>query len=82
MARILEWVYPVPSPADLREPGIKPGSPALQADTLLTELSEKKRKAIPTPVFWHGEFHGLYSPWGGKESDTTKRLSLSLFTFM
>ena len=23
-----------------------------------------------------GEFHGLYSPWGCKESDTTERLSL------
>ena len=33
-----------------------------------------------TPVFWPGEFHGLYSPWGGKESDTTEQLSLH-FTF-
>ena len=23
------------------------------------------------------KFHGLYSPWGRKESDTTERLSLS-----
>ena len=23
---------------------------------------------IPTPVFWPGEFHGLYSPWGCRES--------------
>ena len=29
-----------------------------------------------TPVFWLGEFHGLYSPWGRKESDMTERLSL------
>ena len=29
-------------------------------------------------VFWPGEFHGLYSPQGCKESDTTERLSLSL----
>ena len=29
------------------------------------------------PVFWPGEFHGLYSPWGCKDSDTTERLSLS-----
>ena len=27
-----------PSPGDLSDPGIKPGSPALQADSLLTEL--------------------------------------------
>ena len=31
---------------------------------------------LPTPVFWPGEFHGLYSPWRGNESDTTERLSL------
>ena len=24
------------------------------------------------PVFWPGEFHGLYSPWGSKESDMTE----------
>ena len=30
------------------------------------------------PEFWPGEFHGLYSPWGCKELDTTERLSLSL----
>ena len=35
------------------------------------------RERLPTPVlFWPGEFHRLYSPWGGKESDTTERLSL------
>ena len=35
-------------------------------------------KSLPTPVFWPGEFHGLYSPWGCKESDMTEQLSLSL----
>ena len=30
-----------------------------------------------TPVFWPGEFHGLYSPWGLKEPDMTEWLSLS-----
>ena len=29
---------PFPSPGDLPDPGIEPGSPALQADDLLTEL--------------------------------------------
>ena len=32
---------------------------------------EGKRK-LPTPVFWHGEFHGLYNPWGCKELDMTE----------
>ena len=30
---------------------------------------------LPTPVLWPGEFHGLYSPWGRKESDTIEQLS-------
>ena len=36
----------------------------------------EKGKATHT-IFWPGEFHGLYSPWGCKGSDTTERLSLS-----
>ena len=37
-----------------------------------------RRERLPTPVFWPGEFHGLYSPWGCKESDTTEQLALAL----
>ena len=37
-----------------------------------------RRERLPTPVFWPGEFHGLYSPWGHKESDTTEWISPSL----
>ena len=32
-----------------------------------------RRERLPTPVFWPGEFHGLYSPWSHKQSDTTER---------
>ena len=39
-ARILEWVAIPFSPGDLSKPGIKPGSPALQADSLPFELQE------------------------------------------
>ena len=35
-ARVLEWVA-FPSPGDLSHPGIKPGSPTLQADVLASE---------------------------------------------
>ena len=38
-----------------------------------------RRERLPTPVSRPGEFHELFSPWGCKESDITKRLSLSLF---
>ena len=34
--RILEWVA-IPSPGDLPDPGIEPGSPALQADSLTSD---------------------------------------------
>ena len=36
-ARILEWVA-IPFPGDLPNQGIEPRSPALQADSLLSEL--------------------------------------------
>ena len=34
-----------------------------------------RRERLPTPVFWPGEFHGLYSPWDRK--DTTEQLHFS-----
>ena len=33
------------------------------------------------PLQYSGEFHGLYSPWNHKESDTTEQLSLSLYLY-
>ena len=41
-----------------------------------------KREWLPTSVFWPREFHGLYSPWGHKELDTTKWLSLSPLLYL
>ena len=43
---------PFPSPGDLPDPGIEPGSPASQADALLSESPEKPYKTgwlCPTP---------------------------------
>ena len=44
-ARILEWriLKPFPSPGDLPNPGIKPRSPALQADSLPEESPGKPK---------------------------------------
>ena len=39
-ARILEWVA-MPTPGDLPNPGIKPRSPTMQADSLPAELQGK-----------------------------------------
>ena len=44
---------PCPPPGDLLNPGIKPRSPALQADSLLTELQGKPKaflKAVISPI--------------------------------
>ena len=45
-ARILEWV-PFPSPGDLPNPGIEPGSPALQTDANEVYLILKMREGFP-----------------------------------
>ena len=50
------------STCNARDPGLTPGS----------------GRSAGEGIFWPGEFHALYSPWGHKESDTTERLSLSL----
>ena len=42
----------------------------------------RRRERLPTPVFWPGEFYGLYNPLGRKELDTTEQLSLSFSIFM
>ena len=31
-----------------------------------------RRERLPSPVFWPGEFHGLYGPGGHKESEMIK----------
>ena len=50
--RILQGKYwsglPCPPPRDLPNPGIEPRSPALQADSLPTELSGKSKSGIPS----------------------------------
>ena len=51
-ARILEWVA-IPFCGDLPYPGIKPGSPTLQADFLLSEPPEKPKMLCGRPNPWH-----------------------------
>ena len=43
---------PFPFPGDLPDPGIEPGSPTLQADSLLSEPSGKR------DMRWHLRFKG------------------------
>ena len=51
--------------------------PAMQ-ETWVEKIPWEGKGYPPTPVFQLREFHGLYSPWGRKELDTTEQLSLSL----
>ena len=37
-----------------------------------------RRERLPTPVFWLGEFHGLYRPWGRKELVSLRNITQSL----
>ena len=44
------------------------------AQFLVWEDPLEKGKATHS-IFWPGELHGLYSPWGHKELDMTEQLS-------
>ena len=48
---------PLPSPGDLPDLGIKPRSPALQADTLPSEL--KGLEAVQMDMTYKGNFDGF-----------------------
>ena len=54
---------PFPSPWDLANPGIKPGSPALWADALPSEPPGKLISESHSVVSYSLRPHGLYSPW-------------------
>ena len=66
----------VKNPPALWRPGFDPWVGRIP--WIFRESSSWRREGLPAPVFWPGKFHGLYSPWGHKESDTTERHSLSL----
>ena len=66
-ARILEWRIPkpFPSPGDLPNPGIKPRSPALQADSLPEEsLGKPKNTGVGSLSLLQGIFLIQESNWG------------------
>ena len=63
-ARILEWVA-ILSPADLSDPGIQPGSPALQADSLPAEPQSKpKNTGVGSLSLLQRIFPTQESNWG------------------
>ena len=42
----------------------------------------RRRERLLTSVFWPGELHGLYSPWGRKESDATFTVKVIIIIFV
>ena len=63
-ARILEWVA-CPPPGDLPNPGIKPRSPTLQAESLPSEPPGKpKNTGVGSPSLLQGNFLTNESNWG------------------
>ena len=59
---------PFPSPRKLLDPGIKAGSPTLQADSLLTELQGKPYR-LSNPFYWitllfFHQDHSSIRTWG------------------
>ena len=61
LARILEWV-PYPLPVDLSNPGIKPGSPALQTDSF--HLSHQGNLLFVLVQFSHSVVSSSLQPHG------------------
>ena len=55
MQEILVWL------PDWEDPNLIPG---------LGRSPGERKGRLPTPVFWLGEFHRLYSSWSHKESDS------------
>ena len=95
------WEYwnglPFPSPEDLPNPGIKPGSPALQADSLLTELwgkplghrlaGKRRRKERQLNGSAFQEFRGFDKEWrweglGREENIEEERWLTSAFNYL
>ena len=63
---------PFPSPGDLSDPGIEPGSPALWEDALPSEPPGKRyswchRRIVISNSLWP---YGLYSPWNSLGQNT------------
>ena len=61
------WVSPVAQ--------LVKNQPAMQEASVQSLGWEDPLEKGKPPVLWPEEFHGLYSPWGRKESDTTEQLS-------
>ena len=75
-----------PSPEDLPSPGIKPGSPALQANSLPSDPLKEVLKCVEHTQILKGEIYGFsfsYCSWGsqGKNTEVVCQSLLQWTTF-
>ena len=59
--RILEWIA-TPSPGDLPDPGIEPGSPELEGAPILSQFGEKNSEMFSfcfMKIIWISEIYKL-----------------------
>ena len=61
---------PFPSPGDLPDLGIEPGSPGLQVDSLPTELPGKPLKYILTYIYTHNVYTSVHTHRGERRGHT------------
>ena len=79
LSPVLSWSLCLGSRPLAAQQGFESGSPIPPAmrETWVGKIPWR-RERLPTPVFWPGEFHRLYSPWSRKVLDTTEQLPLGL----
>ena len=64
---------PFPSPRDLPDPGIEPGSPTLQADALTSEpQGSPEATAFADSKDHGGVSHQIRLTWNNRDGETTK----------
>ena len=73
---------PFPSLGNLPDPGVKPGSPALQADSLSSETPRKPWTHVSSqhPLLWDWMAHKMVGSWNSRELGTLKTLILTVFS--
>ena len=84
-ARVIWSGLPFPSPGDLPNPGIEPGSPALEVDALTSEPSGKPKAKYPFICCCCSVSHVLLfaTPWTAAcQSSLSSTISKSLLKLM
>ena len=74
---------PFPSPGDLPDPGIEPGSPTLEADALTSEPQGSPNHSISSSQIWHFATSIIWPPKSILKliSDSARKLNTAKYQF-